>query len=37
MRLLTQCNEDQLYVILATAKALLSVTENSITQDNYYE
>lgn len=34
MRLLTRCNEEQLYVILATARALLSVTGINITQDN---
>ena len=34
MRLLTRCNEEQLHVILATAKALLSVSEKNITHDN---
>lgn len=34
MRLLTRCNEAQLYVILSTTKALLSVAEENINQDN---
>lgn len=31
MRLLARCNKEQLYVILATAKALLSVAGKNIT------